>query len=244
MGVDANPSVCAALSELDIRRLVGLMGQISGLNVDLAQKKRLLLTGVCELIEGDGWAWSLTKQLGDRAVVLDAASGGNKDVLPKWKALLGVGQSRMAQPMLRDKAKDGSGKAAPPVAKRPSKKQVTVFTHELPDDIASRLIFGRRADQQAFSPREEEMVRIVIEEVGWLHELNPVCTSLDSEIHLSPRQKETLNFLAEGLSDKAISERLQISAHTVRDYIKSLYNIYGINSRAELMKRLGSGESK
>ena len=212
-----NFSFATTLEEPDIRGLVRLIGGISGMDEEMVRKKELLLSGLCTLIEADGWAWSLTERRGARVICLDALSGGDQATMTDRKP-----QLNRRTTGLPTKA-GGAGR--------------TLSICELAGNRASQLIFGRRASRPPFSEREEEMARIVVEEVAWLHELNPVCTPLHTEVHLSARQRETFILLAHGLSHKAIAERLGISTHTVHDYIKALHRIFGIHSHAELIKQ-------
>jgi len=51
---------------------------------------------------------------------------------------------------------------------------------------------------------------------------------------LSPRQRNTLNRLLEGESEKEVAKEMGLSHHTVHIYVKQLYRYYGVRSRAEL----------
>ena len=55
---------------------------------------------------------------------------------------------------------------------------------------------------------------------------------------LTHREQEVLRFLARGMSTTEITQRLGISAHTVRDHIKALFGKVGVRSRAELVGRI------
>jgi DNA-binding CsgD family transcriptional regulator len=55
---------------------------------------------------------------------------------------------------------------------------------------------------------------------------------------LTHREQEVLEFLARGMTTVEITRRLGISAHTVRDHIKSLFAKVGVRSRAELVARI------
>jgi DNA-binding CsgD family transcriptional regulator len=55
---------------------------------------------------------------------------------------------------------------------------------------------------------------------------------------LTHREQEVLSFLARGMSTTEITQHLGISAHTVRDHIKSLFGKVGVRSRAELVARI------
>lgn len=59
---------------------------------------------------------------------------------------------------------------------------------------------------------------------------------------LTPREREVLQLMAEGLANKQIAMRLSISEHTVKFHLSSLYGKLGVASRTEAVKRgLGLG---
>jgi RNA polymerase sigma factor (sigma-70 family) len=63
-------------------------------------------------------------------------------------------------------------------------------------------------------------------------------SALDSESlieHLTPREREVLELVAEGLSNRAIAERLGNSEHTVKFHVSSLLGKLGAVTRAELV---------
>jgi DNA-binding NarL/FixJ family response regulator len=49
---------------------------------------------------------------------------------------------------------------------------------------------------------------------------------------LSPREKEVLRLVAEGLSNRAIAERLGVTEHTVKTYVERLFEKLEVSSRA------------
>jgi DNA-binding CsgD family transcriptional regulator len=54
---------------------------------------------------------------------------------------------------------------------------------------------------------------------------------------LSPRQKQTLQHLLAGDSEKQVARKLGLSQHTVHGYVKALYRRYGVSTRAELLAK-------
>ena len=56
------------------------------------------------------------------------------------------------------------------------------------------------------------------------------------EFHISNREKEILELLIEGNSNKQIERKLYISSHTVKNHIYNLYQKLGIKSRGELIQ--------
>ncbi len=54
-------------------------------------------------------------------------------------------------------------------------------------------------------------------------------------LKLTDREQEVLRLLAEGLSNAAISERLVVSVHTVRNHVANLASKLGAHSRLEVL---------
>jgi len=54
---------------------------------------------------------------------------------------------------------------------------------------------------------------------------------------LTAREREVLELLSEGLSNKLIARKLQISEHTVKFHISSVYAKLGASSRTEAVRR-------
>lgn len=51
---------------------------------------------------------------------------------------------------------------------------------------------------------------------------------------LTPREAEVVHLLADGLSTLDISQRLDLTEHTIRNYLSSVYDKLGVSSRVEL----------
>ncbi|MBK7865032.1 MAG: response regulator transcription factor [Archangiaceae bacterium] len=52
---------------------------------------------------------------------------------------------------------------------------------------------------------------------------------------LSPRERQLLKLVDEGLTYKQIAERLSVSPHTVHSHIKNIYDALHARSRAEAL---------
>ena len=55
---------------------------------------------------------------------------------------------------------------------------------------------------------------------------------------LSSREREITQLIALGLATAEIAERLHLSVHTVRDYVKAIFAKVGVSSRGELVAKL------
>jgi DNA-binding CsgD family transcriptional regulator len=59
----------------------------------------------------------------------------------------------------------------------------------------------------------------------------------DGQALLTPREFEVLAALAEGLTNKAIARRLEISLHTVKFHVESLFRKLGARTRTEAVAK-------
>lgn len=59
---------------------------------------------------------------------------------------------------------------------------------------------------------------------------------------LSARETEVLAALLDGLTEKQVAARMELSPYTVQTYVRRLYEKLKVNSRAELMSRAARGE--
>ena len=55
---------------------------------------------------------------------------------------------------------------------------------------------------------------------------------------LTARERDVVRAVARGLSTAEIAAGLYLSTHTVRDYIKSVFDKVGVSSRGELVAKL------
>ena len=60
---------------------------------------------------------------------------------------------------------------------------------------------------------------------------------ISDAVELSPRMRQTLQFLIEGDSERQVALKLKISQHTVHVYVKQLYKRFGASSRGELLAK-------
>jgi DNA-binding NarL/FixJ family response regulator len=54
---------------------------------------------------------------------------------------------------------------------------------------------------------------------------------------LTPRERQVLQGIVDGLSDKEISTRLDLSTLTIRTHVKHVYRKMQVNSRTQLLSQ-------
>jgi DNA-binding NarL/FixJ family response regulator len=65
----------------------------------------------------------------------------------------------------------------------------------------------------------------------------PTETSTLAIDELTPREREVLEIVAQGLDNYAIAARLHISEKTVRNHVSVIFGKLGLNSRAQAVAR-------
>lgn len=58
--------------------------------------------------------------------------------------------------------------------------------------------------------------------------------------HMSPRLQQVQEFLLRGVANKVIARELNLSAHTVKEYVSSVLAFHGVNSRLNLVLKLAT----
>ncbi|WP_169928361.1 response regulator transcription factor [Labilithrix luteola] len=87
--------------------------------------------------------------------------------------------------------------------------------------------------ERPYSEEDRNLVELLVAECGWLW-------SPDRRLAvaaLTPRERETLEYLLDGASLKEIAYELKLSRHTVDGYVKAIHKTLGVHSRAELVSR-------
>jgi DNA-binding CsgD family transcriptional regulator len=90
----------------------------------------------------------------------------------------------------------------------------------------------RAAGDAPFTEEDRQVMHLLHLGLGPLFAIDP------ARVALAPRVRETLDVLLTGAPDKEIAEKLRISPHTARQYVKTILKAYGVSSRAQLIARL------
>jgi DNA-binding CsgD family transcriptional regulator len=102
------------------------------------------------------------------------------------------------------------------------------------DQLGLHRVWG----DQPFTPAEHRLVRLFHVELGRLWRKEALVKARDDSTPLPPRLSQTLKELLAGSSEKQIAVKLQLSQHTVHNYVKALHQRFGVSSRGELLARV------
>ena len=105
--------------------------------------------------------------------------------------------------------------------------------------VVDQLGLHRAWDDKPFTPAEHKLVRLFHVELGRLWKKDAIRRAKDPATALPPRLTQTLNELIAGSSEKQIALRLELSRHTIHNYVKALHQRFGVSSRGELLARVG-----
>lgn len=104
-----------------------------------------------------------------------------------------------------------------------------------------QLCLHRAWDDAAFTDADYRLVRLFHTELGRLWKQEAIRRAKDRKNDLPPRLKQTLNELLAGSSEKQIALKLQLSQHTIHNYVKALHQRFDATSRGELLAKAGEG---
>jgi DNA-binding CsgD family transcriptional regulator len=97
----------------------------------------------------------------------------------------------------------------------------------------------RTAGDKPFSSGEHRLVRLFHVELGRLWRRDALRKAKDPSAALPPRLTQTLAALLDGDSEKQIALKLELSPHTIHNYVKALHQRFEVNSRGELLAKAG-----
>ena len=106
--------------------------------------------------------------------------------------------------------------------------------------VVDQLGLHRAWDEQPFEVRHHKLVRLFHVELGRLWKKDAIRRAKDPTVALPPRLSQTLNELLAGSSEKQIAHKLELSRHTIHNYVKALHQRFGVSSRGELLALVGS----
>ena len=104
-----------------------------------------------------------------------------------------------------------------------------IFSRDQSSELRCKCIHAVHQGQVWASSKE---LRFVIEALGQALPAKSVCTRGSSL--LTKREEGVVDLVAEGLTNRDISHQLNLSEHTVRNYLFRIFNKVGTSNRLEL----------
>jgi DNA-binding CsgD family transcriptional regulator len=101
-------------------------------------------------------------------------------------------------------------------------------------DISGVSLHRYGKGKRLFEGREIALVKLLYEELQWMHATGRLSPSPTGADDLPPRLKEVLDLLLLGQAPKQIAHTLNLSVHTVREHIQRLYDRFEVAGREEL----------
>jgi DNA-binding NarL/FixJ family response regulator len=101
------------------------------------------------------------------------------------------------------------------------------------EDIHRALAAGALAYLSKDVLHDELLTAIRAVQSGQEYLTESVKTCLAARIQLSPREREVLNLIAQGLINKHIAHSLGLAEYTVKNYIKSIFDKLGAEDRTQ-----------
>jgi DNA-binding CsgD family transcriptional regulator len=245
----------------ELRSLLRLSNSLHAVT-DPVSRKRRLLAGLCELVSGAGGLLLVTRAdrvSGKHAVVSATELGLTATSPEESRAETSNTSPRLASPILASGSMEGdvrldweaasrvlpSGALPwPPLllGRKPRRRKDdgSTICSALPLSgsglIASLCLFRPSQDSGRFTERQHLLVDLFHAETRWVYHPDLLLASQDAQ-SLSPRERQTLEHLLAGHSEKQIASRLKLSPNTVHHYVKSLHRHFGVSSRSELLAR-------
>ncbi|MFO0734684.1 MAG: helix-turn-helix transcriptional regulator [Labilithrix sp.] len=111
------------------------------------------------------------------------------------------------------------------------------WTHaRLAIDGETTVILSARRRARPFSEMETHLLATIHESCAFVYEAREPMTP-----KLRPRQREALECLMTGASDKEIAVALGLSTYTASQYVREILRLHGVSSRQQLMAKLYAG---
>lgn len=95
--------------------------------------------------------------------------------------------------------------------------------------------------RQLLGPSEPMVIELVLERNT--PEL-PTLSLIAKQFNISRRERQTLEWLSQGLSSKEIADRMKISSHTVNSFIRTIMIKMGVSNRSGILGKLITTNSK
>jgi DNA-binding CsgD family transcriptional regulator len=222
------------------------------------ERKRMLVEGVVRLVGADTWIWSTAvADPSGSAMSTCVVHGGwiSEDepgrvfgILtdPRWNAVLrrlhqaAIERQHATVDLLSLKS-DPEMQQLETAWNRIGFGPSLMSTYTFGSRSFSGIGLHRRLGKPDFTDRDRAIVHLIFNQVDWLHRHGTDVPAKDKVLQLSPRERQVMIFLLGGDSPKQVAQKLELSEHTVGDYVKHIYKRFSVSSRAELLAHFIAG---
>lgn len=254
-------SIPATLQEADVRRIVRLLGDVIAASGDINVKRRLLMDGLCTIIDATAWVWCMAEFDPDKPPsFIGLIYSGFDD--ERFARYLEAMNHPAMEPVTRPSSLELHAKACH--LTRTQRQMDPNFLLEnssaahywtlagigalmtsqrpMPDGGISGIGVYRDLGRSHFTEREARIAHIILSEVPWLHFHSFPDEASRDITRFYPRHRTVLNLLGDGWSRKKIAAHLDISENTVHGYVKEIFKHFEVHSQSELLARFTKGD--
>lgn len=245
----------------EVRDIFRLLGEMQTLGHDAIAWQQRMIEGLCDLVDArQGASLQFTEFTADGQVELRSLIPAGWSVpaaAEHWEQWLKKGNYR-EDPILdrltkleanvvarvREEVVDEDAWRRSPLAQTVAvvadiDQHLVGFYRKRRRDEIHGIALYRGHGEPPFNMRERNIMHVFNVELRRLYREGRL--SLVDGPHLSPREREVLDLLLKGRSEKQAAAALELSRYTVNDYVKSLYRKYDVSSRGELLARFVAG---
>ncbi len=249
------------LLESDVRQIVRLLGEVIAAPGGIQEKRRLLMDGLCELVDATAWVWCMAEFDPDKppSIVGLVHSGFDEERFVRFlEAMNHPAMEAVTRPSSLELQTKGAhltrtlrrmdpdflleNSAAAPFWRAANIGSLMTSERPMSGGGISGIGVYRELERPQFGEREARIAHIVLSEVPWLH-FTAFPDQASQEIAtLYPRHRTVLNLLCDGWSRKKIAIQLGLSENTVHSYAKKIFKHFGVYSQSELITRFTRGD--
>lgn len=240
----------------DVESIVHLLVSVSEpeLGLSIADRKRLLADGVRQLIDADVFMWNTAvaeAESVEHAGAICVIDGGWNSPEQKFKVVSALHDPEFGMVVnkgilsLERRGPCYTGRREDFIDEETWERlgleirlaglpHCMLCVYPLSPPSFSAIGFYRVTGKPPFSIRDRSIVEVVFGEVEWLHRHGVNVEAGRKSLRLSPRERQVLVYLLQGMSLKEIAVAGKLSKHTIGDYVKNVYKQFGVHSRGEL----------
>jgi DNA-binding CsgD family transcriptional regulator len=207
---------------------------------DTTERKNRLLAGLCELLEAES-ALSVVAQverIPRRHTIVSVTRHGQAPLCEELLLSKCIPALEIIPHLPLDQRQWQQVPWKPRVAHGRRLSDCLRYSAAIYDAHVVACVWLSRApeDRRPFGSHEQTMLRLIHCEMSWVYETD-LLLATHGAATLSPRQRQTLEYLLAGHSEKQIAVRMRLSPNTVHHYVKALHRHFGVSSRSELLAK-------